>query len=48
MQTRWRTPASSEKGDMNAMKKALYAHGKRRATAFDWVNNAILLLVAVL
>ena len=33
---------------MNAMKKALYAHGKRRATAFDWVNNAILLLVAVL
>ena len=30
------------------MKKALYAHAKRRASAFDWVNNAILLLVALL
>ena len=29
------------------MKKALYAHAKRRASAFDWVNNAILLLVAL-
>ena len=30
------------------MKKALFAHGRKRATAFDWINDAILLLVAIL
>ena len=29
------------------MKKALFAHGRKRATAFDWINDAILLLVAI-